>query len=136
MVGRKETAATQQMSIIPIRFTLKVATDYAVLLNGETIVEHSQPAIEFTTPILKDHKMHTLDIRGNVQVESLWLDNIDTEYYTHHGFTSNGARGNTDSNNVRYYFQTPIWKWLLDWKQHDNSKYRLLSKDHTGFLPL
>ena len=69
------------MSIIPIRFTLKAATDYAVLLNGETIVEHSQPTLEFTTPILKDHKMHTLDIRGNVQIESLWLDNIDTEYY-------------------------------------------------------
>ena len=44
------------MSIIPIRFTLKAATDYTVLLNGETIVEHSQTTLEFNTPILKDPK--------------------------------------------------------------------------------
>jgi hypothetical protein len=136
MVGGKKTAATQQMSIISVQFTLKTATDYTVLLDGETVVEHSQPTLEFNTPILKDHRMHTLDIRGSVQVESLVLDGIDTEYYTHHGFTSDGARGNSDNNNVRYYFQTPVWKWFLEWKQHDDSKYRLISKAHSGFLPL
>ena len=136
MVGREETAATQQMSIIPIRFTLKTATDYTVLLNDQTVVEHSQDSMEFSTWILKDHKMHSLDIRGDVQVESLVLDGIDTEHYIHHGFTSDGTRGNKDNKNVRYYFQTPVWKWYLDWKQHDNSKYRNLSKTHSGFLPL
>ncbi len=136
MVGGKETATTQQMSIVSIRFTLKTATDYTVLVNGENIVEHSQDTMEFNTAILKDHKMHSLDIRGDVQVESLVLDGIDTEHYIHHGFTSNGTRGNKDSTNVRYYFQAPIWKWYLDWKQHDNSKYRNISKAHSGFLPL
>ena len=124
------------MSIITVRITLEAACDYTVLLNNETVVEHSQTMIEFNTPVLKDHRMHTLDIRGDVQVEGLILDGIDTEYYKHHGFTGNGTRGNKDNTNVRYYFQTPVWKWYLDWKQHDNSKYRNLSKAHTGFLPL
>ena len=71
------------MSIIPIRFTLKTATDYIVLLNDQTVVEHSQDSMEFNTWILKDHKMNSLDIRGDVEVESLVLDGIDTEHYIH-----------------------------------------------------
>jgi hypothetical protein len=124
------------MSIIPIRFTLEARTDYTVLINGENMFEHSQHTVEFNTPILKDHKMHTLDICGDVRVVNLTLDGIDTEYFIHHGFTTAGYRGNADPERVRYYFQTPVWEWYIDWKQHDNSKFRNISKTHQGFLPL
>ena len=124
------------MSIIPIRFELANRTPYAVWLDGEKMVEHSQPRLEFNSHLLKDHQTHCLDIVGNVTVESLHLDGIDTEYFVHHGFASDGARGNTDRQRVRFYFRTPVWQWLLEWKQHDNSTFRTLSKDHSGFLPL
>jgi hypothetical protein len=29
-----------------------------------------------------------------------------------------------------------VWRWYIEWKQHDNSTFRQLSKDHSGFLPL
>lgn len=124
------------MSIIPIRITLNSATGYRISLNGETIVEHSQKDMEFNTPLLKDHKMQCLELEGDITVESLMFDGIDTEYFVHHGFTSNGGRGNSDSEKIKYYFQTPIWRWYMDWRQHDNSTFRQLSKDHSGFLPL
>ena len=136
MVGGEETATAQQMSIINVRYTLETTTGYRVLLNHEPILEHSQSTVEFTSPVLKDGRMHTLEFMGEISVKSLVLDGIDTEYFVHHGFTSNGGRGNADSRFVKYYFETPIWSWYLDWKQHDSSKYRLLSKDHSGFLPL
>ena len=44
------------MSIITVRITLEAACDYTVLLNNETVVEHSQIMIEFNTPVLKDHR--------------------------------------------------------------------------------
>jgi hypothetical protein len=124
------------MHSIPISFTIKSATAYQVVLNHEHIVEHSQATIEFETPLLKDHKMQCLEIRGDVAVERLVLDGIDTEYFVHHGFTSGDTRGNADSQCVRYYFQTPVWRWYMNWRQHDNSTFRQISKDHSGFLPL
>lgn len=124
------------MSIIPIRFELADMTPYSVCLDGEPVVEHSQARMEFNSHILKDHQTHCLDIMGDVRVERLELDGIDTDYFVHHGFTSDGTRGNTDRQRVRYYFRTPVWKWYIEWKQHDNSTFRQLSKDHSGFLPL
>lgn len=124
------------MPNIPVSFIIKTATDYKVVLNDEHIAEHSQLTMEFETPQLKDHKMQCLEIRGNVTVERLVLDDIDTEYFVHHGFTSRGARGNSDQHCVKYYFQTPIWRWYMNWRQHDNSTFRQISKDHSGFLPL
>lgn len=124
------------MSIINIRLDIATEDFYKIKLNDQSIVEHTQSTIEFTTPILKDHKIHYLDIQGKVTVQKLILDGIDTEYYIHHGFASDGRRGNIDNTQVRYYFETPVWEWYIDWRQHDNSKYRNLSKDHSGFLPL
>jgi hypothetical protein len=124
------------MSSIPIRLELAKDAPYSVWLDGAKIVEHSQSKIEFHSQLLMDHKTHTLEIRGNVTVERLMLDGIDTEYFKYHGFTSDGARGNSDTKCVKYYFNTPIWKWYIEWRQHDNSTYRQLSKDHSGFLPL
>ena len=124
------------MSIISIRFELADNTPYSINLDGYTVVEHSQKKLEFNSHVLKDHQTHALDIVGDVTVERLCLDGIDTDYFVHHGFTSNGTRGNTDTQRVRYYFRTPVWRWLLEWKQHDNSTFRQLSKDHSGFLPL
>ena len=124
------------MSIINIRLEINTEDFYKIKLNDQPIVEHTQSTIEFTSPILKDHKFSWLDIQGKVTIESLKLDGIDTDYFIHHGFCSDGHRGNHDHKQVRYYFQTPIWEWYIDWKQHDNSKYRNISKDHSGFLPL
>ena len=124
------------MSIINIRLEINTEDFYKIKLNDQPIVEHTQSTIEFTSPILKDHKFSWLDIQGKVTIESLTLDGIDTDYFIHHGFCSDGRRGNNDDKQVRYYFQTPIWEWYIDWKQHDNSKYRNISKDHSGFIPL
>lgn len=124
------------MSIINIRLDITTEDFYKIRLNDQAIVEHTQSTIQFTTPILKDHKMSWLDIQGKVTIDKLILDGIDTDYFIHHGFVSEGRRGNSDDKNVRYYFQTPVWEWYIDWKQHDSSKYRNISKDHSGFLPL
>tara|TARA_B100001248_G_scaffold183281_1_gene139566 strand:+ start:3153 stop:3533 length:381 start_codon:yes stop_codon:yes gene_type:complete len=126
------------MSIINIRLEFyRVFDFYKIKLNDQLIIDDTTKyCVEFTTPILKDHKMHCLDLQGKVTVEKLILDGIDTDYFIHHGFCSDGNRGNHDNKQVRYYFQTPIWEWYIDWKQHDNSKYRNISKDHSGFIPL
>ena len=33
-------------------------------------------------------------------------------------------------------FEAPVWRWYIEWIQHDNSYFRKLSKNHQGFLPL
>lgn len=124
------------MSIIPIRFELARATPYEVWLNGQKVVEHSQNVLEFDSMILKDHMTHELEIKGHVEVIRLWLDGIDTEYFVHHGFTPDRGRGNAHNQSVKYYFNTPVWRWYMEWHKHDNSTFRELSKDHSGFLPL
>ena len=76
------------MSIINIRLDITTEDFYKIRLNDKAIVEHTQSTIEFTTPILKDHKMSWLDIQGKVTIDKLILDGIDTDYFIHHGFVS------------------------------------------------
>ena len=62
------------MSIINIRLEINTEDFYKIKLNDQPIVEHTQSTIEFTSPILKDHKFSWLDIQGKVTIESLTLD--------------------------------------------------------------
>ena len=73
------------MSIINIRLEINTEDFYKIKLNDQPIVEHTQSTIEFTSPILKDHKFSWLDIQGKVTIESLKLDGIDTDYFIHMG---------------------------------------------------
>ena len=78
---------------------------------------------------------NTIMFEGQVTVERLILDGIDTEYFVHHGFNENKGRGNAGTM-VKYYFKTPIWQWFIEWKQNDNNTIRQISKTHQGFIPL
>lgn len=89
---------------------------------------------------LAQHKTHYIEFKsadgGQITVEKLILDGIDTEYFTHHGFIENSGRGNSSNSTVKYYFNVPVWDWFLTWKENDNSTTRMLSKTHQGFIPL
>ena len=104
--------------------------EYKILLNGKEYT--GLKVIE----VLPTHKVNTLEFCGDVIVNKLILDDIDTEYFVHHGFTENPQRGNASKTCVKYFFKTPIWSWYLDWKQNDNAVIRELSKAHQGFIPL
>ena len=104
--------------------------EYKILLNGKECT--GREVIE----VSPTHKVNTLEFCGNVVVNKLILDDIDTEYFVHHGFTENSQRGNAGKTYVKYFFKTPIWSWYLDWKQNDNAVIRELSKAHQGFIPL
>ena len=104
--------------------------EYKILLNGK---EYTRLKV---IEVLPTHKVNTLEFCGDVVVNKLILDDIDTEYFVHHGFTENSQRGNASKTCVKYFFKTPIWSWFLDLKQNDNSTIRELSKTHQGFIPL
>ena len=104
--------------------------EYKILLNGK---EYTGLIV---IEVLPTHKVNTLEFSGDVIVNKLILDDIDTEYFVHHGFTENPQRGNASKTCVKYFFKAPIWSWFLDWKQNDNSAIRELSKTHQGFIPL
>ena len=121
---------------IPIQLEFKKSSDYKIILNNEIIVEHSQTSLGFDTAWLEPRRLQTLTINGDIEVTKLVLDGIDTGYFIHHGFVNGGFRGNQTTDTVTYYFQIPVWKWYIEWIQHDNSYFRKLSKAHQGFLPL
>ena len=117
---------------IPIGFDVESQGEYKVLLNGKECSGMEVIPIE----VLPTYKVNTLEFYGDVVVHKLILDDIDTEYFIHHGFIENSQRGNASKQCVKYFFKTPIWSWFLDWKQNDNSVIRELSKAHQGFVPL
>ena len=117
---------------IQIAFDVESQGEYKVLLNGNECSGTEVIPIE----VLPTHKLNTLEFCGDVVVNKLVLDNIDTEYFVHHGFIENSQRGNASKTCVKYFFKTPIWSWFLDWKQNDNSVIRELSKAYQGFIPL
>tara|TARA_B100001057_G_scaffold449428_1_gene490585 strand:+ start:440 stop:814 length:375 start_codon:yes stop_codon:yes gene_type:complete len=121
---------------VPIQIDFKHKSNYKITLNQETVVEHSQASIGFDTHWLEPKRLQALTIHGNVEVSKLVLDGIDTEYFIHHGFVNGGYRGNQTTENLTYYFKVPIWRWYIEWIQHDNSYFRKLSQAHQGFLPL
>mgnify|MGYP007072156995 FL=1 len=111
---------------------------YSILFNEKKLFEDITSDVKvnkFDVHAIK-HKFNSITIKGNVVVNRLELDGIDTRYFIHHGFTSNKNRGNADSIFVKFYFYTPIWKWYIDWINNDNSSFRQISKDHSGFIPL
>ncbi len=121
---------------LPIQIDFKNEAHYKISLNSETIVEHSQTSIGFETPWLEPKRIQVLTITGNVEVIKLTLDDIDTAHFVHHGFVNGGLRGNQTTDTLTYYFQVPIWRWYIEWIQHEESYFRKLSKAHQGFLPL
>tara|TARA_Y100001937_G_C7044520_1_gene296201 strand:+ start:505 stop:879 length:375 start_codon:yes stop_codon:yes gene_type:complete len=121
---------------IPIQIDFKSESDYKITLNQDTLVEHCQASIGFETPWLEPKRIHMLTITGDVEVSRLTLDEIDTAHFVHHGFVNDGLRGNQTKHTLTYYFQVPIWKWYIEWIQHEESYFRKLSKAHQGFLPL
>jgi len=111
---------------------------YSILFNEKKLFEDITSDVKvnkFDVHAIK-HKFNSITIKGNVVVNRLELDDIDTRYFIHHGFTSNKNRGNADNIFVKFYFYTPIWKWYIDWINNDNSSFRQISKDHSGFIPL
>jgi hypothetical protein len=111
---------------------------YSILFNEKKLFEDITSDVKvnkFDVHAIK-HKFNSITIKGNVVVNRLELDGIDTRYFIHHGFTSNKNRGNADNIFVKFYFYTPIWKWYIDWINNDNSSFRQISKDHSGFIPL
>ena len=122
-------------NIIPIGFEVTTQGEYKVILNGKEFTPKNW-CNYIETEVLPTHKLNTLEFCGDIVVNRLVLDQIDTEYFVHHGFTENSQRGNASKTCVKYFFKTPIWSWYLDWKQNDNSVIRELSKAHQGFIPL
>lgn len=111
---------------------------YSILFNEKILFENIAPDVKinkFNVNAIK-HKFNSITIKGNVVINRLELDGIDTRYFIHHGFTSNKNRGNADNNFVKFYFYTPIWKWYIEWINNDNSTFRQISKNHSGFIPL
>ena len=115
---------------IKIEYTIQCTGDHEVLVNGHTLNSNG-----ITQP-LHIHKVNCLEVVGNVKVNKLILDGIDTEHFIHHGFVDESQRGNQATTHVKYFFRIPIWNWYLDWKQNDNSTIRQISKTHQGFIPL
>lgn len=111
---------------------------YNILCNKKIILENINSDVKINKFDFEavEHKFNSITIQGNVVVTRLELDGIDTRYFIHHGFISNKNRGNADNNFVKFYFYTPIWKWYIDWLDNDNSSFRQISKDHSGFIPL
>lgn len=123
------------MHKIPVRIELESTEHYEILFNDQLILSQSGAMAEFELDV-SEHHFSNLMIRGSVRIDRLILDGIDTEYFVHHGFNPKGQRGNQSTEWVGYYFRAPIWKWYIEWKQHDNSPFREISKNHSGFLPL
>jgi|TARA_R110002153_G_scaffold114065_1_gene256708 hypothetical protein len=123
---------------IPIKIDFKSnGKACKVLLNGETMATGKGPSIEFETPDLEPRRLQALTMVGEFEVEKLTLDGIDTQSFVSHGFVAGGHRGwKTKGGLITYYFQAPVWRWYIEWIQHDNSYFRKLSKNHQGFLPL
>ena len=111
---------------------------YSILFNEKILFENIASDVKinkFNVSAIK-HKFNSITIKGNVVINRLELDGIDTRYFIHHGFTSNKNRGNADNSFVKFYFYTPIWKWYIEWINNDNSTFRQISKNHSGFIPL
>ena len=121
---------------VPIQIDFKKESPYKILFNNEIIMEHSQKSIGFETTFLEPRRLHTLTIEGDVEIIKLFIDGIDTKHFIYNGFVNDGFRGNTTKGHVSYYFQVPVWRWYIEWVQHDSSYFRKLSKNHQGFLPL
>jgi hypothetical protein len=111
---------------------------YSIVFNEKILFENIASDVKinkFNVSAIK-HKFNSITIKGNVVINRLELDGIDTRYFIHHGFTSNKNRGNADNSFVKFYFYTPIWKWYIEWINNDNSTFRQISKNHSGFIPL